>query len=462
MNLGDNWLASRLGEWESRLKFVLYGALVFITLYGLFLSSSFFRLIWIDEFVNFAMGAATSFSDAWFIVVQTTPAINHGHTGIYLLLSYFGLSHFGANALVLRAPAMLSGALLMFFAVYFFRILRFSIVWQFLAVMALFGQSLIIYFIGEARTYMPLTASVVGLLVYYMGRAIGPNDRILRLIGIASAVLGVLMSPYIAVYWPAMVVVGYFYYLLENQQRPHLKTLLNFINIPLVMAGTASFFLIGTLTWMRGSPTFNYDSFQWIRQPSIWWNLIDYSHIQFISMHKIIATILTAIAVIGSIILTDCRAILRFLTPILLIFVTVLLSAILVYMSYRMNYWILPRQFVASSALIALGLIWLWAEATRLIAHRSIPAGIAVGLAAAFIVFGQVQKNHSAQWSRLRAEAEAQTRTNSSIACIPPSIMPQGLSLQESNDAWVAEANRNILCGGPIWPVFRTYYEARP
>lgn len=451
-------------EWERRYAPWLYGALFFAVLYGLFLSASISRPIWIDEFVNFAMGAATSLADAWFIVERTTPAVNHGHTGAYLLYSYLSLSQFGANSIVLRAPAMLSGALLMFFSVYFFRILGLSIAWQFLAVLALFGQSLVVYFIGEARTYMPLTAAVVGLLAYYTGRAHGFDSRTLRMIGIASAVLGVAMSPYIAIYWPAVAMVGYFSYLLENQHPPRLKTLLSFINFPLVAISIVGFFVIGAFTWMRGSPIFSYDPLQWIRTPSVWVHILDYSHLQFLSRGKPAAIILTVLAIGFSLFFfrKERRRLGRLLAPILLLAATATVSAILAYASYRMNYWILGRQFTASAALVALGVIWLWAEAARLLAPRSGLAGVAIGLTAAFIVLGQVRRNHDTQWLRLRAEAEAQAAIRAGMVCMPPTTTPQGLPIQEGNDAWVAAANRNIQCGGPVWPLFRTYYDARP
>ena len=462
MSLRDVRPAQSGPEWEARLTPWLYGAFFLAVLYGLFLSASFFRPIWIDEFVNFAMGAGASLPDAWFIVDRTTVAVNHGHTGAYLLFSYLGLSQFGASAVLLRLPALLSGAWLMLLTVQLFRILRFSIAWQVLAVMALFGQALIVYFIGEARTYMPLTASVVGLLVYYVGRARGCDSGLLNLTGIASASLGVIISPYIAVYWPAMAAVGYYCHLLENRQAPRLGTLIRFVNPLFVAVGIAGFVLIGALTWMRGSPVFSYDPFQWIRSPSIWSHLLQHSHIQFLSAHKRTALVLTIAATGAAILLSKDRkaALTRLFAPCLLLLVTAAVSALLAYASYRMNYWILGRQFTASAALVALGVVWLWAESARLLAQRTKPAGIAIGLVAAFVLFGHVRINHDTQWSRLRSEVEAQNRMRADLFCTPPASAPHGLPLQQANDTWVAEANRNILCGGPVWPIFRTYYPA--
>jgi len=451
-------------EWERRYAPWLYGALFFLVLYGLFLSASIFRPIWIDEFVNFAMGASSSIEDAWFIVKETTIGVNHGHTGAYLIYSYITLSHIGASSIILRAPAILSGAMLFFSSIFLFRILNFSIFWQFLAVISLFGQSLIVYFIGESRTYMPLTASVVGLLTYYMGRARGFDSRALRMIGIVSSALGVVMSPYIAVYWPAVAIVSYFSYLIENQQPPRLKTFLRFLNFPMVATGAIGFFIIGLFTWMRGSPNFTYDPLQWIRAPSIWVHIVDYGHLQFLSRGKTAAYLLTMIAITVSIFLSrnERRRLTRLLVPILLLAATATVSAILAYASYRMNYWILNRQFTASAALVALGVTWLWAEAARLIANHSRLAGVAIGLTAVFIVLGQVHRNHDTQWLRLRAEMEGQAALRSGMVCTPPPNTPHGLPIQEANDAWVAAANRNIQCGGPVWPLFRTYYPARP
>ena len=410
------------------------------------------------------MGAATSISDAWFIVERTTTAVNHGHTGAYLLYSYIALSEFGASSIILRAPAILSGALLMLFSICLFRVQGYSIFWQYLAVISLFGQTLIVYFIGEARTYMPLTASVVGLLAYYMGRARGIDSRALRMTGIGSASFGVLMSPYIAIYWPAVAFVGYISFLFEKRQAPNLRTLWSFLNLPLVTSGVVAFFLIGMFTWMRGSPTFTFDPFEWIRTPSIWAHLLDYSHIQFLSRRKTAAIVLTVAAIICCCYfgVKDKSGLSGLSIPVLLLGTTAVVSALIAYFSYRMNYWILGRQFTTSAALIALGVIWLWAECARLLRQRSALASLVIGLTAAFILFGQVRHNHDTQWSRQRAQVEARVTMLSEIVCTPFTNTPHHLPIQEGNDAWVAEANRNILCGGPVWPLFRSYYEARP
>jgi hypothetical protein len=61
----------------------------------------------------------------------------------------------------------------------------------------------------------------------------------------------------------------------------------------------------------------------------------------------------------------------------------------------------------------------------------------------------------SAAWHRFLAGPKIRPRPDESSP--PPAFGPTGPSIDAWNDRLVALANRNIVCGGPVWPVFRTY-----
>ena len=47
------------------------------------------RPIWIDEFVHFAFGAFGSTSEAWAAITTSINGVNHGQTGVYMLIDYW-------------------------------------------------------------------------------------------------------------------------------------------------------------------------------------------------------------------------------------------------------------------------------------------------------------------------------------------------------------------------------------
>ena len=173
--------------------------IIFSTL-TIFRFSSLGRPIWIDEFLHFAFGSATSIVDAWNMFLLSLP-INHGQTGIYMMLDYFLLKAFGANTLALRAPSIFCGAWLLFVANQFIKFQGFHYIWRLVVIFALFLQVGLMYFVGEARPYMPLAASVVGVLTYYSAPYGDRKYFFIRAIGYISVFIGVCTHPYFSIYW---------------------------------------------------------------------------------------------------------------------------------------------------------------------------------------------------------------------------------------------------------------------
>ncbi len=136
---------------------------VFITI----INSGFSKPLWIDEYLHFAMGSLT-FTEAIQVIAETTgDGVNWGQTGTYLFLDYLLGNLFGANLWALRAPSIISGFILLLAAVYFMRARGLSRPWQLIALLILGSQWTLMYYVGEARPYLPMAASAVAVLAYY-------------------------------------------------------------------------------------------------------------------------------------------------------------------------------------------------------------------------------------------------------------------------------------------------------
>src|SRR4051794_23138357 len=231
----------------------LDGALAVWAVVAIGLYSSYGRPIWTDEFLHFALGGLPSAGDAVSVIHHTTAGINFGQTGAYMFADFLLLKAFGASSVALRLPSLLSGVVLLISALVFLRTRGVGYLGQFVLLAALVGQSTLMYYVGEARPYMPLAASVVGVLAYYSI----PIDRrthwAARVLGWGAVVLGCMMHPYFPIYWAPLVAFCY----VDARARAHanifiFRDIARFINIPLAVVGSAIFVVLGAYTWMQG------------------------------------------------------------------------------------------------------------------------------------------------------------------------------------------------------------------
>lgn len=430
-------------------------------IYIVTLHASVGRPIWIDEFSHFAFAAEPSTRDAWALFLSTADNVQHGQTGIYIILNYWTLNAFGLDATLLRLPSILSGLFLFASAAVLFRVLGFGLLWQVAVVGALTGQHLLMHFVGEARAYAPIPAAAVGLLLFYIARPLYPYSRALLAFGIFAAVFGATMHAYFSLYWPAVCLVAYVHHHATTGTRFTVRALVAFANPGLVALGSGLYLLLAAFTWLRGHPRFDLDPFEWMqRHHGTVANFTNYSHTQFLDGSYAVAAIFTAAVVCGAMLLpTQPDGRLRGLrAPALLILLSVAISLLLAWISYLSDYWILARQWVGSVALLAVGMVWFWAEAARVWSRLTPLLGGTIGATALLLVSAQAVNIHGvrlAEWRARTAEARADLASHD---CEPPSLDTRSMTNDERNAAMVELANRNIRCGGPIWPVFRDYY----
>ena len=433
--------------------------LIFIGL-TLFRFSSLGRPIWIDEFLHFSFGAADTLSQAWSIFLTSLP-INHGQTGVYMMLDYFLLHIFGANLLALRLPSLLCGAWLLISAAQFIRIQGFSYFWQIVMIFALFRHMGLMYFIGEARPYIPLAAAVVGTLVYYSVPYEKRNSLLIKGIGFFSVLLGVCMHPYFSLYWMAMFFFATVILIKRGQIRLKLRPLIQQANPILIIFGSTLYFLVAFNSWGKHIAKFSLNPFEHLSLVDIPFIFLR-THFEFLGAQNYLLGPLFIICILIAYILVPSKRNFtsRLMPPISLIALALILSLFVSFVSFRQGYWILPRQWVASSALVAIGFVWLCAEICQKIFQgvnvfwKIIGAGILVATMGVVMVINILNFQHDQKIYGVLIQCPS---SNSQIE--PPSYSVANRPVQAGdNDIWVKAANENIACSGPVWSWFTSYY----
>jgi len=259
--------------------------------------------------------------------------------------------------------------------------------------------------------------------------------RGMRILGWGSMIWGALMMPYYVLYLPVIALTALLIAKV-NGERPNF---IKFINLPLqitsVILGTG----ISALTWLRGSPSFQRDPWLNIRP------LLD----------SLTAPQLIGLIFIGALIVftlwqglihSTNRAKLekQLVSSALLILVMIAMSILFAALSLSQSYWILPRQFVASQAIITVAIIWMLASAVRANPHKyktalSVFFAVAIALVASRATINQIDSLRD--WGNNGYPIEGK---------------PGDAQFQIID---VGPANQNVLDGGPVRPEFTVIYD---
>jgi hypothetical protein len=470
-----------------RLSSVLLNSDIFLLLLCLaitILYSSLERPIWIDEFLHFALGSHHSTAEAWDSISSTLVTFNHGQTGVYMLLNYWLLSFFGANAFWLRFPSIISGFILLLASVYLMRLWKLPYIWQVIGILAFLSQVRLMYFTGEARPYIQLATASVCTLFYYSLPYPCRQKIIFRAFGFFSIMLGVLFHPYFSAYWLAIFLFTYIQKYCENSiRRFSFQSLLLHADIKLSVLGSTSYFILASLTWLRGRPSFGFDPFQWIKKDEIVRTFFEFSHFQFLAgfIHPFLAILIASL--IASLLLVTVAWIRRkpvnpqlanLLFPLCLILVSLGISVLLSLISYFKSYWIFERQWVASIALVTLGSIWFAYNLSKLVGsiHGSLAIVWTVIISIPILMnsYEFTQSKLPAVIQVIRSNSAAETSEHFKLKPSLESILNNSNLIKKNdwndweklvysnNDDWVRLANSNLRLGGEVWDVFRVFY----
>ena len=413
---------------------------IWLTMLGIIilaLYSSWGRPLWLDEYLHFAFGGFATPSEAWAAVRSSTVGINHGQTGFYIMIDYFTLKALGANLFAMRLPSVLSGALLLYSTAAFLRTKRIGAIGIAGAFLLLAAQPNLMYYVGEARPYMPLAASSMGALAYYSMTTNERRRTSARFLAWGSVIWGSLMMPYFLLYLPALIITAYAIDCIVGKHRPQLRAFVSFLNLPLVITGFVLGLSISAMTWLRGSPKFDRDPWLYVR-------LLFDEHNTWV-FAAIIVGILLALLTVGLGLAQGVENTRRaVLGAVILILVVGALAVLLAFASYRQNYWILPRQFVASQAIFDAALIWLLAVSLSVIKRPAQTILTAVLFLSVCLVAARA------------AISQVRQLVDWTATGIPGSDAKPGTG---NAFAEVAPANQNVLEGGPIWPELASIYD---
>ncbi len=411
------------------------------------------RLIWLDEFLHFAMGGMT-FEYALKTIDYTTIEVNHGQTGVYMLLDWALLQVFGASSIALRLPSLASAALLLAAAVTFFRLRGYGYLWQYLVLLSLAAHSFLMFFTGEARPYMPLAAASVAVLTYYQ-YAIADRRRPWPLVlGISGVIGGALFHPYIVYMIAVLLPFSVWVAVRDRRISWSLAKVVRFANLPLLVTGGVAFLVVGQLTWMRRVLSFGYDPLELMANS--WSYTIQRAFVNHFADGSTSPWWILGLMGLttAAIIFARFSPFSNLLPPLVLVGLGLGTSITVSALSAFRSYWILERQWVAGIALVAIGSVWFFAElrySARISRSRllAIPvyAFVAVTVASASLnLADQLQATNDRRIEYKQFESETRPLEE---------LRPE--QINQDND-FIYAANVNISRGGPVWPMFIDWY----
>ena len=373
------------------------------------------------------------------------------------MINYWTLHAFGASRMLLRLPSLLSGCLLL---VAFLRLANrqgFGLWWTLLLLFSLLDLHALMYYAGEARSYMPLAAAVAGTFACYL-QPRETRGGLDRAIGAIAIVVGVLFHPYFPLYWMALA-----FFTLARQpgvahadRKARLYAFIRHCEPWVAFPAAAGYFILAGHTWLLGGPETKFDPFEIYALR----DLLDYffclGHFEFLGGWWFGAPAIMLLA--GALL---CRRSCwrdepvrqRAITAWLLIVTALALSFVISCISYFSSYWLLPRQWVASDALACFGFVWLLRECVVLLRENHRRLGLALTAVFALLLLSNsippIQK-------RIYAHSEQATAVKVRDHGVGTQSVP---SVHPVSDAdWVALANANLDAGGPVWPIFREFY----
>ena len=334
---------------------------ILATIFSSFIYSPINRPLWFDEFLQYAFGSAGDLQEAWTLITVTNTDINHGQTGFLSLIHYLVIKYFGASYFSLRLPSIVASVLMFLGVMLSMRYAGLGLLWGVVAVLAVITQSELMHYISEARPYIFLCAGVSLTLAYYLAGQVTRNSLLVKLIGYAGVGIGCLFHPYFSLYWVGIVCATMpikFYKKVGSIDS--LKTIIIHANIFLVIFGICLYFGIGSVTWIGINPALNFDSMQWMDKGVNY--AIKLTHLEFLYMHTPFGWLLLlyflAIFLAPRFGLktfprdynnNHCQGI---LAGFMLILISIFITSVLVYTSIKSEYWVLPRQWVASIFLL--------------------------------------------------------------------------------------------------------------
>lgn len=432
------------------------------------------RPLWIDEFVQFAMGGM-DLGEALQTIWNTTGGrgVNWGQTGIYYFLDYLLGSLFGASLFAVRLPSIVAAFMMLMSAILFLRLCGISRVWQAVMLLAFVGQSSLMYYTGEARPYMPMASFTVAALAYYRFPLYRRRSWFARGIGVYALIIGSVFHPYWIIFLGVVLVFSIWCAVRSGTLTRSWSAFARFLNPALLVPGVALYFLVAATTWLKSRTSMSYDPFEFVGSTAGWVRTMFGTHLPILYLPPIfeipyrapqlewlnptrvlalVVLLLMTVLPIASIRLRRSIA-----PPAVLLWAGVMTTVVLSVLSYSQGYWIVQRQWLGGISLVTVAVVWFFAELTQSAALRrswlwKVP-GILFVLVVASSAFtaisGELSRisNRGASWVSIEAEDRSRAEL---------------VEYTRSTRDWVYLANVNIARGGGVWREVAGYYGVGP
>ena len=429
-----------------------------LPLFYLILSSSLlllinpFKMIWIDEFLQFAFGSLINFDELLQVIQNSANGINHNQTGAYSFLNFILIKYFGVGIFTLRGPSYLAGIFLIIILLSYFKsrseISRYVKIGIFYFVLSYYS---IFQFFSEARPYFIFATCAVGFFIHLYSKF--TYDIEFNKIFYSSVVIGSIFHPYFIIYlaYFSFIFLSLFYF--NHKIKKILK--------PILISNTISFvinlFLFLTV-W--GNSNYNFEDFNPFETIGGIINLIPLffagnlspvtlgqfnasSFGLFASYISVFIFVIFSLAMIIAIYICRNNSIIR--VNLLLILFTLVLSLIITVISVYFNYWIITRQWIGSLIIITICVINIIIELMSDLPSRALKLLIVGSMCSLFLS----QNTHYIYVNYTNYSLRDNQTSKSTFSQV---------SVALTHDDYVSLSNRNLIEGGKIYPQFRNFY----
>jgi len=366
---------------------------------------------------------------------------------------------FGASSFALRLPSIVAGLVLLYFAYIAIKSTGLSFLWRALVVVALAGQSFLMYYVGEARPYLPLAAAVMVVLAYYtsMYFQIGVS----RLIGGCAWVAVILGSVSHLYFFPYLIALSVLFAGLQalSKTKNHgVRAILTQAHLPMLTVG-ALCFAATQLRSALGNKISGYDPYVWVEgSPFGLGKTLSDLHFQFLPLPAVVSLALSIsilLSIFAIVFLSRRKPTLEVLVPPLGLTVLGLGMALAISLTSIMGgYEIIPRQWSASLAIVPVAFVWFLGVVSGLMSEAGKKRSVqTLVLASCVVLGGMAILRLQDQWQALQSYSAIKIEYEERFGSEPLSSFEQTRIVEEFETPIEEWANINIFTGGPVWQV---------
>lgn len=424
--------------------------------------SSWNRPIWIDEYVHYSWGVFPDRIDAVkqiaLPIINGTAEVYYSSSWTYYIADVFLLGAFGASSFALRLPSIIAAVVLLYFAWQTVRLAGLRRTWRVVAILALAGQSFLMYYAGEARPYLPLAAGIMVVVAYYSSIYFNCSSRLITVSAWIVVLLGSISHLYFLPYLFAVALLFTALRLVVEDGQKSLQTMRKQIGAPMLVVSLVLFIAAQSRSVLNNTVT-GYDPYVWVEGNFLGLlKTLSDLHLQFLPLPSIVSlglvlTIFVAAFAVGA----NSRSrpsLIKYLPGLGLILMAIGMSLAISISSIIGGYEIIPRQWSGSLAIVPVALTILIGT---LVDKSGISAKILLRYALTALVIlvltFMALLRFNEQWYSLKSNSQSRANYLSKYGPGPIGAQEQTALASDKDQVPEEWANVNIYTGGPVWQV---------